>query len=88
MPDNRHVGIAIAGAHPLIIFAEGIVQHPVQVVFYTPVRPHDLPQTFGVGGIHAADEVTGFPGGFALTFADGGDGNDAGELRPMGVVIL
>jgi len=87
MPDNRHVGIAVAGAHPLVIFAESIVQHPMQVVLYAPMRPHDLPQAFRVGGIQAADEVTGFLGGFVPAFADGGDSNDAGELRPMRMVF-
>ena len=60
----------------------------MQIVLDTPMRSHDLPQAFGVGGIDAADEVTGFLGGFILTFADGGDGKDAGELCPMGMVFL
>lgn len=66
MPDNRHVGIAVAGAHPLVIFAESIVQHPVQVVLDAPMRPHDLPQAFRVESIHAADEVTALRFGDAL----------------------
>jgi hypothetical protein len=32
----------------LVVFAESIVQNPMQVVPYAPTRPHDLPQEYGV----------------------------------------
>ena len=44
------------------------------------MRLHDLPQRFRIGGVQAADEVTGFFGSAVLAFADGHDSNNAGEL--------
>lgn len=88
MPDNRHVGIAVTGTRPLVIFPKNVVEYPVQVILNAPVRPHDLPQPFRVGSVHAADEVTGFFRGLVLAFADGSDRDDAGQLWPMGMVFL
>ena len=59
----------------------------MQVVLYTLMCPHDLPQTFRVGGIQAADEVTGFLGSAVLAFAEGYDSNNAGDIRPMSMVF-
>jgi hypothetical protein len=50
MADNGHVSGAVAGAEARLIFIEGHIEDPVQVVFDSPVASHGNGEGFGREG--------------------------------------